>query len=250
MRLRRLTRFRLRTLLILMAVVAVLIGSIRHAVDQHHVEQHALQQLRDYRFPVTVKVERPWWAPDRLNSRLNHVFDRVVYLSITGQSLDWERGLSLDPRNFNDEHMPLLSRFRKLERLNLSFTQISGESVDELVALRSLKVLDISHTRVGDAGISEFKKRRPDCLVCDSQPGIFAHLQSDRTITIGNKRGRLEDVANFLTDARRGPDAFGYVPMLYIFADDTIVRGRAQMIREVRQAAIDAGYQKIQIEGR
>jgi len=249
MRFRRLTRFRLRTLLILMAVAAVLIGSIRYAVDQHHLEQDALAQLREYRFPVTVKVKHPWCVPDRLNSRFNHVFERVVDLSIAGQSLDWERGLSLDRRNFNDELVPLLSRFRKLRRLNLSWTQISDESVDELVALRSLKVLDISHTRIEDAGISEFKRRRPDCLVCDSQPGIFAHLHGDLTITIGDERGQLEDAAKFLTQARRGPDAFGYVPRLFIFADETLVRRRAQMIREVRQAALDAGYQNIQIEG-
>ncbi|HEX2476642.1 MAG TPA: hypothetical protein VHK01_17950 [Lacipirellulaceae bacterium] len=247
MRLRRITRFRLRTLLILMAVVAVLIGGIRHAVDQHHVEQDALRKLREYRFPVTVKVEQPWWVPARINSQFNRVFDRVVHLSISGQSLDWERGLSLDPRNFNDEHVPLLSRFHKLGRLDLSSTDVSSKSVDGLVALRSVKVLDISRTRVGNADISEFKTRRPDCLVCESQPWITAQLHSDHTITIGDERGRLKEAHPLLTAARRGPDAFGYVPMLYIFADDQLVRRRAEMIGKVRAAAMDAGYQKIQI---
>jgi hypothetical protein len=232
-----------------MAVAAVLIGSIRRAVDQYHVEQVALGQLREYRFPVTVKVQSPWWVPDRINSRFNRVFDRVVHLSISGQPLDWERGLSLDPRNFNDDHVPLLSRLRKLERLNLFLTYVSSKSVDGLVALRSVKVLDISRTRVGDAGISEFKKRRPDCLLCDSQPWITAQLHSDRTITIGDERRRLEDAQPLLTAARRGPYAFGYVPKLYILADENLVRRRAETIRTVRQAAIHSGYQNVQIAG-
>jgi hypothetical protein len=248
MRLRRLTRFRLRTLLVVTAVVAVLAGSLRRAVDQYHGEQETLRQLSDFRFPVTAKTRRPWWLPEGIDSRFARVFDRVVDLSISGQTMDWDRGLSLDTRNFDDEQMRLVARLRHVERLDVSSTLVSAESIDELVAMRSLKALDISHTQIEYAGISEFRRRRPDCFVCDSQPSIFAYLESAETITIANVRGQLHDVKRLLTDARRGPDAFGHVPTLMIFAEERLVRRRAQMIRAVRQAAIDAGYQRVQIE--
>jgi Leucine Rich repeat len=248
MRLRRLTRFRLRTLLCVTAVVAVLAVGIRHAIDQYRIEQQVVRQLSDCRFPVAVKTRRPWWISDAIDSRFTRVFDRVVQVTIAGQTLDWDRGLALNPRNFNDEHVQILGRLRHLECLDVSSTLISAESLDELAAMRSLKALDLRGTEIDAAGISEFKQRRPDCLVCDSQPAIVAHLQSDQTITIGEERGQLQDANRLLTHARRGPDAFGYAPTLYIWADEQLVRGRAQMIRTVRRAALDAGYQIVQIQ--
>lgn len=250
MRFRKLMRFRLRTLLILMAAVALLAGGIRRAVDQYHVEQAALRQLSDFRFPVTVKVRRPWWIPDAIDDRFTRVFDRIVQVTIAGQTLDWDRGLSLNARSFGDEHLQLLTHFCNLERLDLTMTSVTAESVDALVGLRSLKALDLSGSEIGAAGIREFQRRRPDCFVCDSQPGIFVYLESDETITIGEEHGQLGDTSRLLAHARRGPDAFGYAPMLYIFVDDGLVRGRAQVIRTVRQAALDAGYQIVQIVGR
>ena len=74
MRFRRLTRFRLRTLLLMMTAAALLAGGIRRAVDQYHAEQETLRQLREFRFPLTAKVRRPWWAPDAIDSRFARVF--------------------------------------------------------------------------------------------------------------------------------------------------------------------------------
>jgi hypothetical protein len=250
MRLRKLVQFRLRTLLFFMAVVAVIAGGIRRAVDQYHVEQETLRQLSDYRFPITAKVRRPWWIPAIIDERFARVFDRVVQVSIAGPTLDWDRGLSLNARSFRDEHLRILTHFRNLERLDLTLTSVTAESVDALVDIRSLKALDVSGTEIGAAGIREFQERRPDCFVCNSQPTIFAYLESDQTITIGDERGQLRDAKRILTEARRGPDAFGHVPMLEIFAEEGLVRRRAQMIRTVRQAALDAGYQSVQIIGR
>jgi hypothetical protein len=250
MNIRRLLRFRLRTLLILVAIVAALVVTGRSIVLGYRAENAALRKLREGRFAVQTKIERPWWIPASINARLGYVFDRVVLLSVDGRPIDFDRGIVLTPANFRDEHLAPIAHFRKLKCLDLSGTQITSNSLVELARLKSLKALDIRGSHVQSAAISEFQRQRPDCLVCDSQGWIFALVDLDDKVTINQKRVHLYDAERLLTEARRGPDAFGNSPQLYVhLEDEDLPARRAQMVAQLRTAARNAGYPSFQVTG-
>jgi hypothetical protein len=104
-------------------------------------------------------------------------------------------------------------------------------------------------TNVDEAAINEFRTQRPDCLVCESQSEVLVQLHSDKTITVDRRRGRLSDAKQLFTEARRGPEAFGYVPSLYVVVFEGLAGvERAKMIGAVRAAATEAGYQLVQFQ--
>jgi hypothetical protein len=130
-------------------------------------------------------------------------------------------------------------------------TQISAKSVETLVGISSLEALDVTGTTAESDAIKEFERRRPDCLVCDSQPLIIGWLHDDSTIKLRRTTGSLQDAVRILNESRRGPDAFGNAPQLLIMVhEDVDVRRQESMIAQLRVAARAAGYQRFQVPGR
>jgi hypothetical protein len=53
----------------------------------------------------------------------------------------------------SDRHLVVLSRLRRLENLDLSFTSITNAGLANIEVLAELRVLSLSHTNVDDAGM-------------------------------------------------------------------------------------------------
>jgi len=64
-----------------------------------------------------------------------------------------------------DADLVWLKQLAKLERLNLSGTEVTDDGLEHLRELVQLKTLDLSYTQITDAGVAELKKALPKCKI-------------------------------------------------------------------------------------
>jgi Leucine-rich repeat (LRR) protein len=86
-------------------------------------------------------------------------------------SLKQLRVLRLGHLRFPAKSFPVLKALENLERLGLEFcTEVNDDALPHLAAWKSLRVVDLSGTKVTAAGVASLREQRPDCKILFSDP--------------------------------------------------------------------------------
>ncbi|MFT5525513.1 MAG: Leucine-rich repeat (LRR) protein [Pirellulaceae bacterium] len=159
---RRWFQFNLRTLLILMAIVAFGPGAwLAWEMRVARREIEAIDELRKLGAEIYVKPRKP------LSAVMGDDFNYAVGIGLRNRN-----GLS-DPKalahiaelretvwidiqgtELNDDGLAHLSRLKCLKQLRLDETQVTDGGMKHLAKLEALEVLNLSDTQIGDAGLA------------------------------------------------------------------------------------------------
>ena len=130
-------QFRLRTLLIVFLVVALLMTAWNWKLRGHRAQLRAASRLQPPPQFVQSRAARPVWLRYLSNPK---EFQDVHHLSYHNQL------------KLKDEHMKQLQAFPKLERLSLHGTRITDEGLAQLQHVPNLNTLSLRSTRITDEG--------------------------------------------------------------------------------------------------
>jgi hypothetical protein len=167
-------RFRLRTLLVAIALIALALG---WRVDKAHRQRLAVAAVNrrggsvlfdDQRIRVTPPTVPRWL--ERLVGR--DYFHEVVWADLGGTDLTDPglsdlaglaglQGLVLSGTRVDDAGLVSLRRLPRLRRLYLDQTRIGDAGLAHLEGLKELEELDLHDTRVTDAGIERLQRALP-----------------------------------------------------------------------------------------
>jgi Leucine-rich repeat (LRR) protein len=170
---RRFLQFRLRTLLVVVAVVALILGAHVHRMQtaqrQHHIvtELNSLGAITQYEY---VQDEN-WnssekWYPDWLERWVGQDYlygiDAFVIVSHENPDEVIERAADLpDLRlvklpacTISDDSLRPLEKLHRLEWLELFATPVTDDCMESIVKLKTLKTLDLRGTKVTDQSIT------------------------------------------------------------------------------------------------
>jgi len=186
---RRLFQFRLRTLLIVTTIIAVLLGWWSHTARQQRMAVAALRNYEakiyyNHMLPGHVETEpTPFadeppgfsqWLVDNIgidyfgtvgavnaigNPKLG---DKQVELLRTFSSLEW---LRLDGAGVTDASLTHLANLKKLQTLGLGNTLTTDAGLEHLQGLTNLEKLYLEDTQVTDAGVARLQKALPNCQI-------------------------------------------------------------------------------------
>ena len=159
---RRFLQFRIRTMLLLTAVVAVWIGLHCQAAKQQRESRAAMERLGgwvyyDYQFPggnfsASATSPVPQWLRDALGEDFFH---SVVEVNLVYNDRVPQR---LDNAQVSDEALRYLGAFPKLRNLLLKGTQATDEGLRHVGQLNRLETLYMwDATAVSDAGIAHLR---------------------------------------------------------------------------------------------
>jgi hypothetical protein len=197
-RLRHLTRFGLRSVIVALSLSCVLLAYHAHGLHRDRTAASAILRLGGtyrVRNPVVLICEEDGTVHDdrsqgqKLLGMLRPVFSmEIIEIYLGGKpprrlpdprgiSTSWK--LALDPTNKLPVHFPDLeakipatdadvSELRGLpilEFLDLSYTQVTDAVVDDLCSLPRLRLVRLEGTRMTSQGLAELRRRRPDCLI-------------------------------------------------------------------------------------
>jgi len=185
-------RFRLRSLLILTALVALLLTLLVHWRNGVYAEADAVVEIEklggdvdyDYEFDaeglhasnraVTVEPPGPQWLKEQFGANcLAHVsrvwlqnHDVPAWKHRPAEDVELAllvplprlRELHLDGASITDDGLRELARHAHLEKLHLSGTKITDEGLRHLVALPRLRELNISGTKITDAAFEHLNQ--------------------------------------------------------------------------------------------
>jgi len=148
---RRLLQFRLRTVLLLTAVVAIWLGWWLHSARQ---QREAVAELRKvgaiiaYDYHYYGLEEPPYW-PTWL----------VIWLGVDCFADVGGVGpyLSLNDTQVTDAGLEHLKSFTSLQELWLDDTQVTDAGLEHLKGLTSLEILGLDNTQVTDEGLEHLK---------------------------------------------------------------------------------------------
>jgi hypothetical protein len=149
---RRWLRFSLRTLLVVVTLVAVAVAYWVNGAQRQRRAVAAIQAVGgevgyDYTDVTKPAVDGKLPGPDWLCALLGvDYFDDVTYVVV--------------PQSAGDETVTLLSGLTHLEILHLSETQITDASMAHLAGLTHLEVLHLNGTRVTNAGLVHLRGLR------------------------------------------------------------------------------------------
>jgi phosphate/sulfate permease len=158
-------QYSLRTLLIIVTVVALILGLLNHPIRQaqRRAQQHrdavlAMEVISKFHGGINVRDNGDSLLPDRIGS---------VYL--TGS-------------NCTDSDLEILTGLSKLSILQLENTQVTDKGLTHLQKLPNLKVVCLGGTKVTEEGIKTFQTVLPNCKVDMLTPaqrrakGLSEHL--------------------------------------------------------------------------
>lgn len=178
---RRWFQYSLRTLLIVMTIIAVGLGWWSHKARQQREAVAALEKaggLAVYDFQERQLDKPPYWPrwligilgidyfADVTAAGSTEIFPALAMTNAALEplgALPRLRALNLDTTQISDEGMQHLKRFHALEWLNLNSTQVTDAGLEQLKDLRGLKELNLTQTRVTDAGVKRLKQALPNC---------------------------------------------------------------------------------------
>lgn len=145
---RRWLQFSLRTMLVLVLLVAVLCGWLRHKVNQSEQERRAVEAILAMGGKVEYEHEKGGQAdppgPAWLRALLgDYFFARVDYVRY--------------PRGVGDESLVHLDRLRHLKTLHLGGTSVTNAGLAHVTNHRELVGLNLRATSVTDAGIAQLE---------------------------------------------------------------------------------------------
>ena len=75
------------------------------------------------------------------------------------------RVLDLTFTNVTDESLAYLTELDQLEELNISFTYVTDEGIGSLTSLHNLRELNLTYTSCSEEGVNALRKALPDCNV-------------------------------------------------------------------------------------
>ncbi|MCE9546761.1 MAG: hypothetical protein K8T25_14875 [Planctomycetia bacterium] len=183
---RRWFQYRLQTLLILTAIIAVAMTwwSLRVRPQQNAVA--ALRQIGcqfeyDSRLPFTGGMKDPpkWptWLLDAVGVDYFGTVKYVIFLAGATdtdlkplQALTTVQGLCLMNGNISDAGLEQLKNLTALKGLNLYDTQVTDAGIEHLKGLTALRELELEETQVTDAGVARLKKLLPKCDIHHYHP--------------------------------------------------------------------------------
>ena len=166
---RRWIRFRLRTLLILIALLSVPLGWVGWEVDQRRKEKIAIAWIEELGGSVSSDDyigERSWWekTTDKwLGERvrmMNFVDTQVSDVSPLAELKNLEF-LYLNDTKVSD--LSLLAELKNLTHLWLGNTQVSDLS--PLAELKNLEFLYLNGLQVSDEQVQELRQALPHCEI-------------------------------------------------------------------------------------
>jgi len=154
---RRLFQFKLRTLLILTTIIAVLLGGWSYKAQK---QREAVAALRSHAaridylciLPGTIELE-PTPFRDDVPSPSQWLVDNVgidYFATVKGVDLSYRDRVG-------DAEMEYLQTFSTLQWLRLDNTSVTDAGLKRLTHLKNLQELNLSHTQVTDAGLEYLK---------------------------------------------------------------------------------------------
>ena len=146
-------QFRVRSLILVVAVIAVPLGWVASVQRNVNREAATLRKLEAYgarstRSRLTGRVCSLWFAP--LQGVPSNLSDEDLPLSQDFTDLDW---LCLSRTRVTDDGMRHVRSFDRLVSLGLADTRITDSALRLLNELDRLQVLDLSGTLITDAGL-------------------------------------------------------------------------------------------------
>jgi hypothetical protein len=157
-------QFSLRTLLIIVTIIACLCSLFAVKMRQAREQKEAIKAIRraggyiKYKYQVeaeeNVDVHAKPYGPDPWREMLGDDFFNDV----------WE--VQFDSfSKVTDSDLEHLNGLRKLDILILDNTQISDAGLEHLEGLNGLKCLSLIRTRVTDTGVNRLRKALPDVKI-------------------------------------------------------------------------------------
>ena len=143
---RRWFQFSLRTIFIVMTLLALWLGYITHRARQQKQAVEAIEKLGG-EVSYDYEPAGPAW--------LRRLIGIDYFASVTT--------VELLGREVTDAGLEHLKRLTSLRRLFLSGTQISGAGLEYLKGLTRLVLLEVDDTEVSDIGVSELQQALPNC---------------------------------------------------------------------------------------
>jgi hypothetical protein len=149
-------RFSSRTLLLGVAILAVLFATLgQRSVRQVNERRATSEILRlggrfDYQHATSLKADG--WSSRLMAFVLYEDFARVT-------------GVSVNRTGIRDDDLAIFKLLTGLEGLDISSTNITDASVVHLAAIPDLKYLNAHQTKLTEAGVAELKSLRPSLLV-------------------------------------------------------------------------------------
>lgn len=179
---RRWFQYRLRTLLIAIAVCGVAFRVLAEPVFNAHRQARAVDAIQasgGHVYWCQGSPIFPDWVPGWSMSicgcgeRYSQIWISHIYLSLNagdaqlGPVADCPnlKVLVMKKSHVTDAGLAQLRNLRQLAIISAQETQITDAGLAELQSLPGLKRLDLSGTRVTRKGIEKFRHARPDCQV-------------------------------------------------------------------------------------
>jgi hypothetical protein len=160
-------QFSLRMLLIGILLVSPILAWLHGVVNSHSGEECALAALEQVDASVATDPSFPQW--------LNWIPWCESFESVTWIGFRDQHGLHQLERDLSEEYItrfhdlfPAIASFRHLEGIDLSWSLVSDHDVDWLTDLKYLREVDLSHTKITDAGVVKLEKLQLQTLSLSS----------------------------------------------------------------------------------
>ena len=158
-------QFRLRSLFLLMLVLAVPLAWLGQDLQKYRVQRQALDRLATH---------QATWA---ITAMSRFGFSKVEGLWLTGpvdvddarhvSELPYLNRLELHDCQITDDAWDTIGRIERLTSLHIAYTDMSDEQVLMLKPLKNLRELSLTSTGVTEAAVSELERALPELRVAD-----------------------------------------------------------------------------------
>jgi len=170
---RRRFQFSIRSLLLLVAVVAVSCSWLAVEIRQVERQKEAVDAIVEARGDVWCNCEpSPVWLRELLGDEF--------FWPVADVRLDWvtedaelERvalftrleELQVSGYGVNDASLEHLEGLTQLRTLNLNFTQVTDSGLEHLAGLTNLRWLNVNRSQVTEEGVKKLQEALPDCEI-------------------------------------------------------------------------------------
>ena len=144
-----LKRFRLKTLLMTVAVFGVILALISSRVSHDRVRLNAIAATAEFGGRADVEPAGPYW--------LWKVFGKNCFLRI--------EFIGLHNPNITDSDIIYLKNLTELETLHLNETSITDDALVHLTRLKNLRTLSLFNTNVTEEGAEQLRQSLPECTI-------------------------------------------------------------------------------------
>jgi Leucine-rich repeat (LRR) protein len=164
-------RFSIRTMFLLVSLIAATLGASAYLIDDFRQQARSLAVVQRLNGEAEfIPAHGPAWKRWLVTTMLgDDAFAEVAIVNLSGKKVDDAtleqlsglrhlRELNLDNTQITDAGTHVLRSFAKLRLLSLRFTEISDESTETIAGLEGLIWLYLTHTQVSDASIDNLSK--------------------------------------------------------------------------------------------